>query len=72
MRNLLIPIVLLAVAGSGAGAGLEKALDLYRQTRYEDTLELLSATEQKDAATYALMAKCEYRLGKFKIGRAHV
>jgi Flp pilus assembly protein TadD len=58
--------MLTVLLAAGQGSALERALELYQQTRYEAVIDTLEGVEPKSAAVLALMGKAYYGQGKFK------
>src|SRR5437870_3832716 len=64
-RGLIVVCFGLASAW-GASEAVDQAAKLYRQTSYEDSLNLLSALPEKDARVFDLIGKNQFMLGDFK------
>jgi cytochrome c-type biogenesis protein CcmH/NrfG len=61
--GVFITLALVACAGA---ADLDQALKLYHLTDYEQSLAVLQAIPQKDAAVYELLGRDYYMMGDFK------
>jgi cytochrome c-type biogenesis protein CcmH/NrfG len=61
--GVFIGLALVACAGA---ADLDQALKLYHLTEYEQSLAVLQAIPQKDAAVYELLGRDYYMMGDFK------
>jgi len=66
MRKLLIPMVLVTVAGFGQDSDLARARSLYQRTKYEQALELLRNSSDKGVQALLLTGMCQYMIGDFK------
>ena len=69
-QGKLVRRVLLAIALGGlawaAGPDLDRARKLYHLTEFQQSLEVLQAVPNKDAAVYELMGRNYYGQGEFK------
>ena len=65
VKSVLIFALSVACA---AAAGLDEARNLYERTEFEESLKVLKAIPQKDAAVYALIGQNYFMTGDYKKG----
>lgn len=58
--------MLTVLLAAGQGSALQRALELYQQTRYEAVIGALAEVEPKEPPVLALIGKAYYGQGKFK------
>ena len=64
--KLALSIVVCVGLSWAAGPELERARKLYNPTEFQQSLQVLQAVPNKDAAVYALMGRDYYMQGEFK------
>src|SRR5262249_54972503 len=65
-RVICLAVALVIPAGLWAVGDLDEARNLYSHTNFEQSLKVLLAAPQKDAAAYDLIGRNYYMLGDYK------